>query len=437
MYLFRAPNCTYYTRICLPKNLRDRGFPFDVKVSLLTKSRAVAVKRNFSIANAIMSQIDDVTPDIDPNTFKECTDEVVYELRSAFDSAEVVTLPTRTKSKLKLKTMVTTGNGISLSNALEQFVASKEKENVRPLTVKQLRQRITHFINSAGVGAVSEVTSAHALIYRDLLLSQGRSHKSNKDYLAAVSQFFKWCRLMQHTQSSPFTDIKLQNKSNNGEDSARMRWQNNEIKSLLTATAYKEKSDEFKWVTLLMLYQGFRPSEACQLRVDDVKQDSGFWCIKISDNGVGQRLKNSNSRRLVPLNHQLVKLGFPEFVTNRKKNKAEQVFTYRRNNENEDWSRQYCQELGRLQTKIGMTPGERPTAYSFRHTLIDELKQKEIDENIASQIVGHKIKRLTYGRYGKKYPIKLLASKLNIVEYGIEAKLKVIGQRGNIICPLT
>jgi hypothetical protein len=28
MYLFKAPNYTYYTRICLPKNLRDRGFPY-------------------------------------------------------------------------------------------------------------------------------------------------------------------------------------------------------------------------------------------------------------------------------------------------------------------------------------------------------------------------------------------------------------------------
>ncbi len=28
MHLFRAPNCTYYTRICLPKKLRVRGFPF-------------------------------------------------------------------------------------------------------------------------------------------------------------------------------------------------------------------------------------------------------------------------------------------------------------------------------------------------------------------------------------------------------------------------
>jgi integrase len=424
MYLFRASNCTYYTRICLPKNLRDRGFPFDLKISLLTKSRAVAIKRNLSIANVIMSQIDSVTPDIEPNTFKECTDEVVDELRSTFDAVEVITLPVRASTKSISKPMEIDCTGISILEALEQFIASKQKEDVRPLTVKQLRQRTAHFISNA-CNRVSEVTSAHALTYRDLLLSEGRSHKSNKDYLAAVSQFFKWCRLMQYIRTNPFTDIKLKNRSDNGENSPRKRWQNSEIKTLVTATAYKEKSDEFKWVTLLMLYQGVRPSEACQLRVVDVKQDSGYWCIKISDEGVEQRLKNSNSRRLVSLHQQLVKLGFPEFVEHRKSNKAVQLFTYLPDNENEDWSRQYCQELGRLQTKVGMKPNERPTAYSFRHTLIDELKQKEVDENIASQIVGHKNKKITYGRYGKKYPIKLLAKKLNIVAYDIEKHLKV------------
>jgi len=285
----------------LPKYLRDRGFPFDLKISLLTKSRAVAIKRNFSVANAIMKQLESVTPDIEPNVLKECTDKVVDELRSTFDAAEDITLPVRSHNKLVSRALNNEGSEIFLLNALEQFIVSKQKEDVRPLTVKQLRQRTAHFITNACVNRVSEVTSADALTYRDLLLSEGRSHKSNKDYLAAVSQFFKWCCLMQYIQTNPFNDIKLQNKSNNDGDSARMRWQNSEIKALITATAYKEKSDEFKWTTLLMLYHGLRSSEACRLRAADIEQDSGYWCIKISDDGFGQRIKNLNSRRLLPL----------------------------------------------------------------------------------------------------------------------------------------
>ena len=40
----------YFTRICLAKSLRDIGYPFDVKVSLLTRERSEAVIRNIDVA---------------------------------------------------------------------------------------------------------------------------------------------------------------------------------------------------------------------------------------------------------------------------------------------------------------------------------------------------------------------------------------------------
>ena len=52
-YISRAPNNVYYTRICLAKSLRDKGFPFDIKVSLLTNDRAEAVIRNIDVAGTL------------------------------------------------------------------------------------------------------------------------------------------------------------------------------------------------------------------------------------------------------------------------------------------------------------------------------------------------------------------------------------------------
>ncbi len=73
-------------------------------------------------------------------------------------------------------------------------------------------------------------------------------------------------------------------------------------------------------------------------------------------------------------------------------------------------SKRYCQQFGRLQTAVGMPAKARPTAYGFRHTFIDELKQKGIEESLVAQIVGHTHQSMTFGRYGKKYPIQMLAS---------------------------
>jgi len=119
----------------------------------------------------------------------------------------------------------------------------------------------------------------------------------------------------------------------------------------------------------------------------------------------------------------LITAGFVAFVEERTQQGAKQLFDYLPTNQNEDWSRQYCQQLGRLQTTLGMSSGDRPTAYSFRHTFIDEMKQQEIDESIVAQLVGHEAANITFGRYGKKYPISLLVKKLKRVEYDIEAQI--------------
>jgi len=81
MYLFRAPTCTYYTRICLPKNLRDLGFPFDLKVSLLTKHRSLASERNLSVAAKLKSLIRSITVQTQPADFLIAADELINKLR--------------------------------------------------------------------------------------------------------------------------------------------------------------------------------------------------------------------------------------------------------------------------------------------------------------------------------------------------------------------
>jgi hypothetical protein len=74
MYLFKASNYTYYTRICLPKNLRDRGFPFDLKISLLTKNRPLATERNLMVAAKLKSLINSITIQTQVADFQSAAD---------------------------------------------------------------------------------------------------------------------------------------------------------------------------------------------------------------------------------------------------------------------------------------------------------------------------------------------------------------------------
>ncbi|MEZ8420622.1 tyrosine-type recombinase/integrase, partial [Vibrio splendidus] len=89
------------------------------------------------------------------------------------------------------------------------------------------------------------------------------------------------------------------------------------------------------------------------------------------------------------------------------------LFDYKPLGLNKDWSQQYCQQFGRLLSKIGLKAGQRPTAYSLRHTFIDVLKQKEVAESTVADIVGHHHPSMTFGRYGKQTKLKLMLSAVN------------------------
>lgn len=217
--------------------------------------------------------------------------------------------------------------------------------------------------------------------------------------------------------SNPFANIIFNKKPQTGEISSRQRWYSKELGTLINSDEYKQVDIDFQWVTLLLLHQGLRPSEACQLRTDDIVMMDGEHCIKVSDAGDKQRLKNTSSRRIVPIHHHLLALDFLNFVNEARRTKQGPLFHYRPTNQNQDWSRQYCNKLGLIQTKIGMKAGSRPSAYSFRHTFIDELKQREIEENIVAELVGHTNQKITFGRYGKKYNISLLKKYVDIISY--------------------
>ncbi|QIR14487.1 tyrosine-type recombinase/integrase [Shewanella aestuarii] len=453
MYLFRATNCTYYTRMVLPAYLRDKGFSADIKVSLLTKQRSIAIGRNLVIAGILRPLISNLTPQSKPDEFKAQVNALINDARACFvgvtdtldDNAKPVRevtqlIPTRptqvahntatydnypyndnrvSLNKIENKSSLHSMANVSLSDALSKFITSKQKQSVSALTVKQLNQRIGHFIERTHLDDVSAITSAEAMEYKDCLLEEGRSHKSNKDYLAAVSQFFKWCKLMRYTAENPFDEVKLTKPANQaGHDLARLRWQPHQIKQVLNSTAFIDKSQDFKWITLLMMYGGLRPAEACQLHIHDIEVKDGIALMNITNASAGQQLKTEQSKRKVPIHQQLIELGFMDFVKKRadRTSKAKPLFHYQPSHDG-NWSHTFCREFGKLLDQLNFTAGKRPTAYSFRHTFIDELKQGQIEESLVAQIVGHAYQNITYGRYGKKFDVKTLKPVIDSIQF--------------------
>ncbi|HCM48286.1 MAG TPA: hypothetical protein DIS98_12560 [Colwellia sp.] len=127
-----------------------------------------------------------------PQDFKSSLNERINELREEFDCEYQIALnitvqPTNVIQYLPQQSNV---KKVLLNMLLDSFVESKNEEQILDST-KLLSQRIEHFIKFSKLKKVSETTTSSALKYRDLLLSQKRTHKTNKSYLAAAYQFFK------------------------------------------------------------------------------------------------------------------------------------------------------------------------------------------------------------------------------------------------------
>ncbi|EQB4360566.1 tyrosine-type recombinase/integrase [Vibrio parahaemolyticus] len=431
MYLIKLSNNVFYTRISTPAILQTSlGYPREIRLSLFTKYRRLATKRNAQLASAIHTLHEQALAENIPYTdFRISLSTKVAEIRQQFCSnLPHVDNPQSKCTSMSIETRAMPApapapapeesvnsrliGAQELTTELNNFIRSKRLEQVTPLTLTQLNQRCTNFLNYLGKQEIC-LSAKAANTYRDHLIEKGLSAKTVKEYIAANKQFFDYCERIELIEKNVFKAIKAPKSRVAKASQQRDRWQLKELKKLFSSSEYRKKDAQFNWTTKIQLYHGCRPSEVCQLTTSDIQIIEGVPCITISDSEAEQRLKTSNALRIVPLHNQLISEGFLEYVQGRREQKQKQLFDYKPHGDNKDWSFRYRTNLGKLQTAIGMKPNARPTAYSFRHTFIDELKIANTPEHIVAEIVGHAHPNITFGRYGKQANIQQLNEAVN------------------------
>ncbi|WP_274061457.1 tyrosine-type recombinase/integrase [Vibrio parahaemolyticus] len=429
MYLIKLSNNVFYTRISTPAILQTSlGYPREIRLSLFTKYRRLATKRNAQLASAIHTLHEQALAENIPYTdFKISLSTKVAEIRQQFCSnLPHVDNPQSKCTSMSIETRAMPApapapeesvnsrliGAQELTTELNNFIRSKRLEQVTPLTLTQLNQRCTNFLNYLAKQEIC-LSAKAANTYRDRLIEKGLSAKTVKEYIAANKQFFDYCERIELIEKNVFKAIKAPKSRGTKASQQRDRWQLKDLKRLFSSFEFRKKDVQFQWTTKVQVYQGCRPSEVCQLTTNDIQVIDGVSCITISDSDTEQRLKTSNAVRTIPLHNQLIKEGFLDYVQERREQKQKQLFDYKPHGENKDWSFRYRTNLGKLQTAMGMKPNARPTAYSFRHTFIDELKIANTPEHIVAEIVGHAHPNITFGRYGKQAKIQQLNEAVN------------------------
>lgn len=240
--------------------------------------------------------------------------------------------------------------------------------------------------------------------------------------LVRISALFDWAINHGYTDLNPASGMTIRNPKRANEE--RKAFSDSDLDKLFSSReyAYSEHRHPYQfWVPLIALHTGARLNEICQLHLCDFLEDDGVKVIRISEEGGKKRLKTKAARRLIPIHPELVRLGLIDFVIALRQQGQIRLFPElieRRDGYGQaasKWFASYC-------TRCGVDePGK--VFHSFRHTVIDRLKQSDISKEKIAALVGHEDDSVTFGRYGKNFNSKILFSVVVALTY--DAILKI------------
>lgn len=232
--------------------------------------------------------------------------------------------------------------------------------------------------------------------------------------LRKLSAFLNWCKTNGYVADNPLVGMKVMTGS---AKEARLSFDRHDLTTLLKLDALKTEARKHPWrywLPLLGRATGARLEELCQLRMDDFIEQQGMQCIRIDDSREGQNLKNSSSRRMLPLHPTLIDLGLLQHVESVRSTGADRLFPEleavrgKLGHAPSKW-------FGRYKAKLGITD-PRKTFHSFRHTFIDDLRDAGVQDSLIKRMVGHEDSSVTFGIYGSRTPIKAMAEALTHIE---------------------
>lgn len=139
----------------------------------------------------------------------------------------------------------------------------------------------------------------------------------------------------------------------------------------------------YYWIPLLLRYLGARLNELCGLHASNIIQIDNTPSVVINDEIEGQRVKNNNSMRVIPLHPELIRLGFLEFVESKSGGRLFPELPLFNGYYSHNASKWFARRRAQLNLGKGLD------CYSFRHRLITELRENDISFPTIMSIAGH------------------------------------------------
>ena len=276
----------------------------------------------------------------------------------------------------------------NIVNDLQKLPSNRSKGYYAKFTIKDLLQQA---------------------IPHDDLLSRATANK----LITRWSSFSKWAIKREIVKDNYFED--LQPKDPVPENEKRFPFTREGISKIFNTpifTNLEYKKPYQYWIPLIGLYTGMRINEIAQLNIEDV-HDNYF---DVNEDGSTKKLKNTASRRKVPIHNHLKDLGLFIYIEQLKKQGVSQLFPELENTKN-GYGDIPSKWFGRLKTKLGFRK-HKESFHSFRHSIIYFLENDhQIFDKRASRLVGHKIDNITQGLYGGDLDVRVVGEVLERLNF--------------------
>ncbi|MBV6779403.1 site-specific integrase [Xanthomonas campestris pv. trichodesmae] len=314
------------------------------------------------------------------------------------------TTPARQSSAPAIETM-------TLGKARDAFLATL-KGSTLPKTYTIKKTAIEALVAFLGPKAkVHAITRSDLARWYQNMREKGASTPTltnKQSYIGGRGGFFEWAMASGHY---PRGDNPASGHVSYSQREKRARkklgfkaYDRAQIQALFAPEALAKLSESARWASLLGLYTGARASEVGQLLIKDVFEEDGIPCLRVSDEGEHQKVKTEVSLRTVPLHPELLKLGFLEWVDDKREAGENRLFPAAKAtavNGQGNWiTKAFSRHLAEVGK--GWEPAKRGF-HSLRKTFIQELQGAGVVSELRAQIVGHELDDEHHATYSRDF----------------------------------
>lgn len=330
-----------------------------------------------------------------------------------------------------------------LSKALNHFISNRVKHDVEsPGEIKRIRNGCGLLIDLEGDLTLSAVTTERLREFRDLRLAKvpARENKvrliyktsSVRESLKAVEgadwpimsaserdkrmrwigAWFRWLQEQKWIQDDPAaplrgesveTKLDRRKKAARRDDEARQAYTEADLARIFSARWYQTGRGEltrrgtyrtflpfYYWGPLIaVLSGGPRINEVSQLHLRDIgKTSAGTWFIDFNEVEGDKKLKNTSSRRRVPLHPLLKELGFLQWVAALRGAGHDRLFPELKRDEEKGYGKAASKWFTGYMARLGFPRDGTLVFHSFRHTFTNALPS-DTPERLGRQLAGH------------------------------------------------